>query len=196
MEKEKELKFAIRNSQSPRKREEKISREGRMGRWSAYVVAVTIVAVGLLSISATAARPCKTFLVSSYSFSFQNPNDPSSSASSGFVTVFTEIRQLNLIPADPKSSSYVLSSLRERSRDILSVVVALLFGVGCGALTAATLYLVWTLFSARFEYNRASFEEDESDEEFSPKKMGYVKIPAVNVNVKEAAWSNNIASNW
>ncbi|XVF80762.1 hypothetical protein PTKIN_Ptkin15bG0101400 [Pterospermum kingtungense] len=160
-----------------------------MGRCSAYVVAVTIVAVGLLSISATA-RPCKTFLVSSYSFSFQNPNDPSSSASSGFVTVFTEIHQLNLMPADPKpssSSSSVFASLRERSRDILSVVVALLFGVGCGALTAATLYLVWTLFSARFEYNRASFEEDESDDEFIPKKMGYVKIPALNLNVKEAA---------
>ncbi|XWS46477.1 hypothetical protein CRYUN_Cryun14cG0070800 [Craigia yunnanensis] len=142
-----------------------------MGRWSEYVVVVTILAVGLLSISATA-RPCKTFLVSSsYSFSFQNPNDPSSSASSGFVTVFTEIRELNLIPSDPKPS-YVFSSLRERSRDILSVVVALLFGVGCGALTAATLYLVWTLFSARFEYHRAFLEEDESEGEFSPKKMG------------------------
>ncbi|XWS30608.1 hypothetical protein CRYUN_Cryun23aG0000600 [Craigia yunnanensis] len=141
-----------------------------MGRWSQYVVALTILAVGLLSISATA-RPCKTFLVSSYSFSFQNPDDPSS-ASSGIVTVFTEIRQLNPIPSDPKPS-YVLSSLRERSRDILSVVVALLFGVGCGALTAATLYLVWTLFSARFEYHRACLEEDESDEEFSHKKMGH-----------------------
>ncbi|XVF20448.1 hypothetical protein REPUB_Repub12eG0001200 [Reevesia pubescens] len=148
-----------------------------MGRWSEYVVAVTIVAVGLLAISATA-RPCKTLLVSSYSFSFQNPNDPS--ASSGFVTVFTEIRQLNPNPIPNPKPSYVFSSLRERSRDILSVVVALLFGVGCGALTAATLYLVWTLFSARFDYHRACLEDDdESDEEFSPKKMGYVNIPAV-----------------
>ncbi|XP_022759412.1 uncharacterized protein LOC111305828 [Durio zibethinus] len=154
-----------------------------MGRWRDHVVALTILAVGLLSISAIA-RPCKTFLISSYSFSFQNPNDPSSSASSGFVTIFTEIRQLKPvpIPSDPNPKpSYVLRSLRERSRDILSVVVALLFGVGCGALTAATLYLVWTLFSARFEYHRACLEEDESDEEFSPKKMGYVNIPAVNV---------------
>ncbi|OMP13853.1 hypothetical protein COLO4_00809 [Corchorus olitorius] len=153
-----------------------------MGKWSLSLVAMTILAVSLLSDPATA-RPCKTFLVSSYSFSFQNPNDPSSSISSGFVTIFTEIRQLNPMPSDPKLS-YDFSSLRERSRDILSVVVALLFGVGCGALTAATLYLVWTLFSARLEYHRACLEDEESDEEFSPKKMGYVKIPAV--NVKEA----------
>ncbi|XWS75317.1 hypothetical protein CRYUN_Cryun01aG0076000 [Craigia yunnanensis] len=178
------LKSQIANlkSQIADRRDEELA-ANRMGRWTEYVVALTILAVGLLSISATA-RPCKTVLVSSYSFSFQNPNDPSSSASSGIVTVFTEIRQLNPIPSDPKPS-HVLSSLRERSRDILSVVVALLFGVGCGALTAATLYLVWTLFSARFDYHRAYLEEeDESDEEFSPKKMGYVNIPAV--NVKEA----------
>uniref|UniRef100_A0A6N2M1L3 Uncharacterized protein n=1 Tax=Salix viminalis TaxID=40686 RepID=A0A6N2M1L3_SALVM len=37
--------------------------------------------------------------------------------------------------------SYDLSSLRDRTKDILSVVVALLFGVGCGALTAATIKL-------------------------------------------------------
>ncbi|KAK8489024.1 hypothetical protein V6N13_046168 [Hibiscus sabdariffa] len=151
-----------------------------MGKWSQFVVAVTILAVGLLSVSA-AARPCKTFFVTSYSFSFENPNDPSSSsASTGFVTVVTEISQLSLKPSDPKPSN-VLSSLRERSRDILSVVVALLFGVGCGALTAATLYMVWTLFSSRSDYHQAFLEEDESDGELSPKKIGYVNIPTVNV---------------
>ncbi|MBA0795455.1 hypothetical protein Gohar_006318 [Gossypium harknessii] len=148
-----------------------------MGRWSQFVVAVTILAVGLLSASATA-RPCKTFFVASYSFSFENPNDPSSS--NGFVTVFTEIGQLNVVPPRPNPSD-VLSSLRERSKDILSVVVALLFGVGSGALTAATLYLVWTLFLARSDYHRACLEDDESDGELSPKKIGYVTIPTVNV---------------
>ncbi|TYI33512.1 hypothetical protein ES332_A04G138400v1 [Gossypium tomentosum] len=71
------------------------------------------------------------------------------------------------MPADPKPS-YAFSSLRDRSRDILSVVVALLFGVGCGSLTAAAIYLVWIIFTARCEYH----EDDESDEEFSPKEMG------------------------
>ncbi|KAK8498474.1 hypothetical protein V6N13_100075 [Hibiscus sabdariffa] len=159
-----------------------------MGWWSGSPVAaalvVAIMALGLFSTSATAARPCKTFLVSSYSISFHNPNDPSSAVYSRFVTVFTEIAQLNPlpVPSGPKPS-YVFSSLRDRSRDILSVVVALLFGVGCGALTAAAIYLVWMIFAARCEYH----EDDEFDKEFSPKKMGYVNIPAIPaVNVKEA----------
>ncbi|KAE8660823.1 NC domain-containing protein-related [Hibiscus syriacus] len=151
-----------------------------MGKWSQCAIAATILALGHLSVSA-AARPCKTFFVTSYSFSFENPNYPSSSsASTGFVTVVTEISQLSLKPSDPKSSD-VFSSLRERSRDILSVVVALLFGVACGALTAATLYLVWTFFSYRSDYHQAFLEEDESDGELSPKKVGYVNIPTVNV---------------
>ncbi|KAJ7960001.1 putative Transmembrane protein [Quillaja saponaria] len=72
-------------------------------------------------------------------------------------------------------STYDFSSLRDRTKDILSVVVALLFGVGCGALTAATMYLAWSLFSNRYEYH--SFDDyvdgDYKDEEIdSPKKMG------------------------
>ncbi|KAE8676523.1 NC domain-containing protein-related [Hibiscus syriacus] len=150
-----------------------------MGKLSQIAVAVAILVVGFLSFSATA-RPCKTFFVSSYSFSFENPNDPfSSSASNGFITVVTEISQLSLKTSDPKPSG-VFTSLRERSRDILSVVVSLLFGVGCGALTGATLYLVWSLFSARSDYHQAFLEEDESDGELSPKKIGYVNIPTVN----------------
>ncbi|KAI4307728.1 hypothetical protein L6164_030884 [Bauhinia variegata] len=77
-------------------------------------------------------------------------------------------------------SSYDFSSLRDRTKDILSVVVALLFGVGCGALTAATMYLVWSMFSNRYDY-RASYGDivdKEEDEIPSPKKMGYLKIPA------------------
>lgn len=68
-----------------------------------------------------------------------------------------------------------LSSLRDRTVDILSVVVALLFGVGCGALTAATMYLVWSLFAT---HRGDDFQEESDDEDASPKKMGYVKIPA------------------
>ncbi|KAL1161489.1 hypothetical protein V6Z11_A07G138200 [Gossypium hirsutum] len=87
-----------------------------------------------------------------------------------------------LIHARRSQALHAFNSLRDRSRDILSVVVALLFGVGCGSLTAAAIYLVWIIFTARCEYH----EDDESDEEFSPKKMGYVNIPAnPAVNVKD-----------
>ncbi|XP_021592764.1 uncharacterized protein LOC110600260 [Manihot esculenta] len=76
-------------------------------------------------------------------------------------------------------SSYDMSSLRDRTKDILSVVVALLFGVGCGALTAATMYLVWSLFSTRYDYRYEEFDSEDGDEDddISPKKVGYCKIP-------------------
>ncbi|KAJ6368020.1 hypothetical protein OIU77_021567 [Salix suchowensis] len=76
--------------------------------------------------------------------------------------------------------SYDLSSLRDRTKDILSVVVALLFGVGCGALTAATMYLVWSFFSPSHPRFSDYFDGDFSgdDEEEDVKKTGYVKIPA------------------
>lgn len=168
-----------------------------------------LIVVFLLSISvlSVTARPCKTFFISSYSFSVRQPSSiHSSSSSSGFVTVFTEIRQINpanldavlieeeeiddarlhrrplrlpLLPFTSSSASYDLSSLRDRTKDILSVVVALLFGVGCGALTAATMYLAWSLFSNRSDYHSSSpFGDDSDEDDFSPKKIGYVKIPA------------------
>ncbi|KAL9684024.1 hypothetical protein QQ045_021455 [Rhodiola kirilowii] len=62
-------------------------------------------------------------------------------------------------------------SLFDRSKDVLSVVVALLFGVGCGALTAATMYFAWMLVVGRSED-----EEEFYDDIPSPKKGGYVKI--------------------
>ncbi|CAN1278765.1 hypothetical protein LINPERPRIM_LOCUS16744, partial [Linum perenne] len=73
-------------------------------------------------------------------------------------------------------SSHDISSLRDRTKDILSVVVALLFGVGCGALTTASMYLVWSLFVARSGayYDESDYEEEE---DASPKKIGYVVIP-------------------
>lgn len=77
-------------------------------------------------------------------------------------------------------SSYSTTSLRDRAKDILSVVIALLFGVGCGALTAAAMYLLWSLVATRFEYHYGfEGEEDgeDADDVFSPKKMGYAKIP-------------------
>ncbi|XP_062004439.1 uncharacterized protein LOC133721750 [Rosa rugosa] len=163
---------------------------------------IALLILSILAISATA-RPCKTLFISSYSVSLRRL--PSSSSSSGFVTVVTEIRQLKPIrfddavmvqPDDAAAAdearqpqqrtmpllplSTDLTSLRDRTKDILSVVVALLFGVGCGALTAATMYLAWSLFSTR---------HDDGVDDVSPKKMGYVKIPEAVVDsapVKEA----------
>ncbi|XP_019243049.1 PREDICTED: uncharacterized protein LOC109223264 [Nicotiana attenuata] len=90
-----------------------------------------------------------------------------------------------MIPVEFYSS--VTSSVRDRSKDIMRVVGALLFGVGCGALTAATMYLIWFLFWP----NRFDFEdsEDDSDDDVSPKKMGYVAIPTkvVDDELKKAA---------
>ncbi|XP_027335050.1 uncharacterized protein LOC113849375 [Abrus precatorius] len=162
------------------------------------------VAIVLLALFATAtARPCRTFIISSYSF--RNPS------SNTFATI-TEIRSLtplyyindkpydlffhpiprqNLAQIDddqgashPRaplgfSSAYDFSSLRDRTKDILSVALALLFGVGCGALTAATMYLVWSVFSTRHDYRTADYDDFSDDDEIeSAKKLGYVKIPA------------------
>ncbi|XP_044460768.1 uncharacterized protein LOC123192323 [Mangifera indica] len=160
-----------------------------------------IIFLGILSVSTTA-RPSKALYISSYTFSF-NPQNPNLN-SAGFVTVFTEVRQFNdvrkrplVFPDRPIFSTvdvepqvhgpqrpvvplgYDFSSLRERTKDILSVVLALLFGVGCGALTALTMYLVWTLFSSRNSFDELN---DADEDDLSPKKMGYEKIPA-----KEAA---------
>ncbi|XP_043695546.1 uncharacterized protein LOC122646122 [Telopea speciosissima] len=73
-------------------------------------------------------------------------------------------------------------SIRERTKDILSVVVALLFGVGCGALTSATMYLAWSLITNRFEFNDSEREGEDGDDsdgfgDYDVKKLGYVKIP-------------------
>ncbi|GMP26832.1 hypothetical protein CsSME_00003109 [Camellia sinensis var. sinensis] len=82
------------------------------------------------------------------------------------------------------------SSFRDRTKDILSVVGSLLFGVGCGALTAATLYLIWSLFAPnRFDFRDSDGEfddddDDDDDDDVNPKKIGYVTIPAVDDPVK------------
>ncbi|XP_062201295.1 uncharacterized protein LOC133903844 [Phragmites australis] len=70
---------------------------------------------------------------------------------------------------------------QERARDILVVVVGLLFGVACGALTAASMYLVWSVLAgaaAASPYDELYGDEDdeEASDTESPKKVGYVVI--------------------
>lgn len=93
-------------------------------------------------------------------------SNPTMMASSGFPLKFY---------------SSVSSSIRDRTKDIMSVVGALLFGVGSGALTAAIMYFLWALFSpSRFNFiDSSSSDEDEYDDDVTApkKKLGYVSIP-------------------
>ncbi|CAH9106013.1 unnamed protein product [Cuscuta europaea] len=82
----------------------------------------------------------------------------------------------SIIPSDLYSS--VSSSIRDRTKDIMSVVGALLFGVGCGALTAATMYLIWSLFWPHGYDFEDSDDEFDDDDVAAQKKMGYIAIPA------------------
>ncbi|CAL0315688.1 unnamed protein product [Lupinus luteus] len=170
------------------------------------------VLIGLLALSVTAtatARPCRTFFISSYSFSIPSLIDRDDPSSSATLTSFTEIRSFipvyissvkpsfsdqifvdraqedNVVEFDHHRrvpfgfSANDFSSLRNRTKDILSVVVALLFGVGCGALTAATMYLVFSIFANRDEDYSSPYDGffDDSDEKIeSEKKIGYEKI--------------------
>ncbi|KAI3813714.1 hypothetical protein L1987_18445 [Smallanthus sonchifolius] len=171
------------------------------------------VIVGVLAISATA-RPCKTifFITTSSSsasypaddhplrnpnFALQNPNSPR-------LTFFiTEIHQFHRTrsfsravessPDDVVSSKPYYpspsSSIRDRTMDIMSIVGALLFGVGCGAFTAGTMYLIWSLFSyRRLDFASDSDEEeyDDSEDDVSP-KSGYVAIPTATKDVPPSA---------
>ncbi|MED6150590.1 hypothetical protein PIB30_073805 [Stylosanthes scabra] len=176
----------------------------------AHLLQIAVVLGLLVALSATtaSARPCRTFVISSYTFSLPSSGDPSL-PSTATLTTFTEIRSFRPYPyeiffdrsgeesldaskveTNPRLSapfgfsSEEFSSLRDRTKDILSVVVALLFGVGCGALTAATMYLVWSMFSSRYEYRYEDYlDDDEEDEKIeSPKKLGYVQIPAAEAN--------------
>ncbi|KAF4348325.1 uncharacterized protein LOC115722561 [Cannabis sativa] len=97
------------------------------------------------------------------------------------------LRKMPLFPLSASTSPYDLTSLRDRTKDILSVVVALLFGVGCGALTAATMYLAWSLFSTRYQDDADDTTSAVVDDDgLSPKKMGYVKIPTA--DAKQTDW--------
>ncbi|KAK1320143.1 hypothetical protein QJS10_CPA03g02549 [Acorus calamus] len=73
------------------------------------------------------------------------------------------------------ASSSSSSPVGGHTRDILGVVVALLFGAGCGALTSATIYLAWSLI-AHNRYDDGDFS-DEDGEIVTSMKTGYFQIP-------------------
>jgi len=79
-------------------------------------------------------------------------------------------------------------SIRDRTKDIMSVVGALLFGVGCGALTAATMFLIWSLFAPhRFEFEDSEGEDGDDDDDDENRKIGYVTIPDDDIDMIKKA---------
>ncbi|TKV98681.1 hypothetical protein SEVIR_9G575500v4 [Setaria viridis] len=149
-----------------------------------------VAAVSLIAASPGAdARPCghaQTLLISFSSVSRPNP-DPTNPAplTTTVVTVLRvrrlgphQIRRAEALPA-ASEAEVAASSVQERAKDILVVVSGLLFGFGCGALTAATMYLVWSLIASTCAsgYDDVySDDEDQLSDSESPKKAGYVII--------------------
>ncbi|RLN38720.1 uncharacterized protein C2845_PM01G22530 [Panicum miliaceum] len=81
-----------------------------------------------------------------------------------------------LSAAAAASESKVSSSVQERVKDILVVVSGLLFGFGYGALTAATMYLVWSLIASTCASGYDDIYSDDEDQlsnSESPEKAGY-----------------------
>lgn len=167
-------------------------------------------AVALLAASpSAAARPCgraQTLLISFSSFSRPNPDPADPSPLTTTVVTVLRVRRLGphrfhahdhlqiRRPAEPLPAANAVgtpergdaadaSSFQERAKDILVVVSGLLFGFGCGALTAASMYLVWSLVASTgaagpYEelYSDDEDDDDVSDGAESPKKAGYVII--------------------
>ncbi|KAK3148615.1 hypothetical protein QOZ80_3BG0297200 [Eleusine coracana subsp. coracana] len=158
---------------------------------------IIILAVAALSLIADA-RPCgghaQTLLVSFSSVSGPNP-DPTNPTplTTTVVTVLRvrrlgphqhlQIRRPEALPTVSASANAgeAASSAEERAKDILVVVSGLLFGFGCGALTAASMYLVWSLLASTCASSYDDVYSDDEDDHLlseaeSPKKAGYVII--------------------
>ncbi|KAL5209258.1 hypothetical protein ABZP36_004881 [Zizania latifolia] len=153
----------------------------------ARLILAVAAAMALLAASpAVAGRPCghaQTLLISFSSVSRPNP-DPTNPAPLT-TTVVTVLRVRRLGPHQPlqirrsdplPAVSDASSSVQERAKDILVVVSGLLFGFGCGALTAMTMYLVWSLLASTCASSYGEDEDDELSDSERPKKAGYVII--------------------
>ncbi|XP_047979204.1 uncharacterized protein LOC125221124 [Salvia hispanica] len=153
-------------------------------------------------VATASARPCKTLFYFSATTTYypsnslnSNPNDPNYALIENpqyitlIFTTTTVSPQFNDAAQSSPSEfpldfySSVSSSVRDRTMDILSVVGALLFGVGCGAIAAAVMFSLWSLFnpcSVDFDDLSSSDEDDDDndDDVILAKKIGYVAIPA------------------
>ncbi|XP_062206001.1 uncharacterized protein LOC133907910 [Phragmites australis] len=166
-----------------------------------------LLAVAAASLLAADSRPCHTFHVAIPA----DPNNPSGDGAAHhrrvpqIATVITVFRvrrlgphlphyhrnhhHLHSIPANvqirhpelPHLAAAEAAGPQERARNILVFVFGLLFGVACGALTAASVYLVWSVVAgatAASPYDELYGDEDdnEASDTESLKKVGYVII--------------------
>ncbi|MED6118673.1 hypothetical protein PIB30_005146 [Stylosanthes scabra] len=161
------------------------------------IAAVILFTVALSAATTATARPCRSFLISSYSIRNPSTNTFATVTEIQTLTINTENRFYNipfeqngvvfhlnprnshrdLSRASSGSHGYDFTSLRDRTKDILSVVLALLFGFSCGSLVAATMYLLWSVLSGR-RYDYLSDDDSHGAKTESFKKFEYVKIPA------------------
>eukprot|EP01018_Ginkgo_biloba_P038866 Gb_17538 [translate_table: standard] len=72
-------------------------------------------------------------------------------------------------PANPHAFSHNGRISFEKSHDLLGFLIALLFGAGCGAMAALSMFLLWSLFT-----NRDAFASTEFA--VHPVDFGYEKI--------------------
>nr|GEX84905.1 hypothetical protein [Tanacetum cinerariifolium] len=143
-----------------------------MAKSTTTVILVLTIIAAHFAITTTA-RPCKTIFfittTSTTTFPNQNPQNPN------HLTFFiTEIHQFHrhhhhrpIFPDqfpqhDVVSTKSVDSSLKDRTIDIMSIVGSLLFGVGCGAFTAAVMYSIWYYCSDRTD-DEEDFDSDEEE---------------------------------
>lgn len=78
----------------------------------------------------------------------------------------------------------MMSTFQKRARDVLSILIALLLGALCGAITSTIFHVVWALATHRYRVSSAEVEGVSAD----PKDFGYQKLPAkegVEVHTKE-----------
>lgn len=137
------------------------------------------------------ARPCKTILLSYYYFS------SSSDAGADHAHAHALLPFPGAVPRNP-SQVFILSDLRGAGRrlprlsvlpahpadrpaagrgpDAFSLALTIILGVACGALAAATVYLVLVVIGAPGAH---CFEDEGEEEEGSVKAPGgYAKMPA------------------
>ncbi|XP_051183923.1 uncharacterized protein [Lolium perenne] len=152
-------------------------------------------------LASASARPCghaQTLLISFSSFSRPNPDPANPAPLTTTVVTVLRVRRLGphlqirrpahpeplpaAVAASADTAAASSSSFQDRAKDILVVVSGLLFGFGCGALTAASMYLVWSLIASTAASPYDELYSDDDDEEVlisdseSPKKAGYVII--------------------
>ncbi|NP_001143266.1 hypothetical protein Zm00014a_004938 [Zea mays] len=167
-----------------------------------------VLAVVAASLLAADARPCHTFFVAFRADPNPSRGDdavPHHLGAPHVATVITVFRvrrlgphvphghrnhhHLHSIPANVRihrpDLPHPAAGPQERARDIFVVVIGLLFGVACGALTAASVYLVWSMVAgaaAVSAYDELYDDEDEASDIESPKKVGYVIIQELEVD--------------